>query len=789
MLPPWMHPQSNQPGHYLEQYTIDLTALAEQHKLDPVIGRQDEIRRCLQILARRTKCNPVLIGEAGVGKTAIAEGLAQRIQSGQVPESMKSKRVLSLDLSAVTAGAGVRGQFEERIKGLIKDIQSEQGNVILFLDELHTIVNAGKGEGSVDLSNMLKPALARGDLQLLGATTLQEYRIIEKDPALTRRFQTVFVNEPNTSDTLSILRGLKTSYELHHSIRIKDEALIAAVTLSDRYMPDRKQPDKSIDLIDEACSKLRLELESKPEPIWQLERDLMTKQIELSALDNEENPDQKVITRREECRNDVEKLKEQVQQLTDVWMKEKEELNLVQTKKEQLEQAKKDMEVARQRGDYNRAAELLHGTIPAIEQELSQLVIDMDDKSATHPKKMLADSVTADVIATIVARHTGIPVSRISTGSNESYQLLHIEDTLRQRVVGQDHVLTAIANCVRLARTNLQVSSTSSDRNMGNFLFLGPTGVGKTETAKALSEFLFHDANAMTRIDMSEYNEKHTISRLIGAPPGYVGYDDAGLLTESVRRRPYQIILLDEFEKAHPSVWNILLQVFDEGHLTDTHGRKVDFRNTIVIMTSNLGAQAISDLPEEYHGSEPIVYDTIMDIVRQHLSPELLNRIDESIVFNRLQRSDMDNITNMNLHAVMKRLEENQNMTLEISNSAQMVISEMGYDIRYGARPLKRVITREILNPLSRLILEGAVISGDTVRVLTRAEGEIEQKNRASNNQPTSLGWISSNQSSNDKNDIIIMRNHNIKDPNTQKDPIHGEEYFLEDGTRTGTDM
>ena len=553
---------------------------------------------------------------------------------------------------------------------------------------------------------------------------------------------------------------------------------MAAVSLSDRYIPDRKQPDKSIDLIDEACSKLRLELESKPEPIWQLERDLMTKQIELSALDNEEDPDPKVVARREECRNDVQQLKEQVQQLTEVWQKEKEDLNRVQTKKEQLEQAKKEMELARQRGDYNRAAELLHGTIPAMEQELSQLVMEMDDKvnsssnsnisgSTAHPAKMLADSVTADVIATIVARHTGIPVSRISTGSQESYQLLHIEDTLRQRVVGQDHVLTAIANCVRLARTNLQVSATSSsDRNMGNFLFLGPTGVGKTETAKALSEFLFHDANAMTRIDMSEYNEKHTISRLIGAPPGYIGYDDAGLLTESVRRRPYQIILLDEFEKAHPSIWNILLQVFDEGHLTDAHGRKVDFRNTIVIMTSNLGAHVFSELPEEYRGSEPVVYDTIMDIVRQQLSPELLNRIDETIVFNRLQRSDMDNITSMNLRAVVQRLEENQNMTLQISPSAQMVLSDMGYDIRYGARPLKRVIAREVLNPLSRLILEGAVVSGDTVRVLTKAEGEIEQKNRTSEAHPVSLGWIGSNPSSNDKNDIIIMRNHNINESN-----------------------
>jgi ATP-dependent Clp protease ATP-binding subunit ClpB len=517
-LPPWMHPESNQPGHYLQQYTTDLTQLAAQGKLDPVIGRHEEIRRCLQILARRTKSNPVLIGEAGVGKSAIAEGLAQRIHSGQVPDSMKDKRVLSLDLAALTAGAGVKGQFEERCKGLLKDIAAEEGKVILFFDELHTMVPAGKGDGSMDLANMLKPALARGDLQLLGATTLQEFRLIEKDPALTRRLQTVYVNEPSVQDTLSILRGLKTSYELHHSIRIKDEALVAAATLSDRYIPDRKQPDKSIDLVDEACSRLRLELESKPEVIWKVERDLMTRQIELSALENEEDTDAKTEQRRAECRQEVETLKQEAQRLTDLWLEEKKDLSRVQNAKEALEKAKVEMEAARRRGDYNRAAELLHGTIPAMEQDLALLVATLDDHHG-NKHKMLADAVTADAIATVVARHTGIPVSRLA--GDEAARLLQMEDVLRQRVVGQDHALLAVANCVRLARTRLQ----AQDRTLGNFLFLGPTGVGKTETAKALAEFLFDDANAMTRIDMSEYGEKHTVSRLIGAPPGYIGYE------------------------------------------------------------------------------------------------------------------------------------------------------------------------------------------------------------------------------------------------------------------------
>lgn len=664
---------------------------------------------------------------------------------------------------------------------------------------------------SMDMSNMLKPALARGDLQLLGATTLDEFRIIEKDSALTRRLQTVYVNEPNVQDTISILRGLRTPYELHHGLRIHDEALVAAAHLSDRYMTDRKQPDKSIDLVDEACSRLRLEQESKPDVIWEKEQALLTKQIELSALENEDNK-----TRTEACRKEVNELQEQVEELTEKWQKEKSEIDKVQTTKEELEKAKADLDAARRRGDFAKAGELLHSTIPDLEAKL------MDYESHVDVKKggMLSDAVTETEIANIVSRHTGIPVNKIM-GSDESERLLSMENTLRRRVVGQDHALVAIADCVRLARTRLQ----AHDRTLGNFLFLGPTGVGskygdcldsrtdslmflttfdfqETETAKALADFIFDDQDAMTRIDLSEYGEKHTVSRLIGAPPGYIGYDEAGVLTESVRRRPYQILLLDEFEKAHKDVWNLFLQLFDEGHLTDSHGRKVDFRNTskwtqnvlellfccatgkenaltfrlsvVVIMTSNLGASVFSEMPEKYRGSEPEIQNAVLDIVRQNLSPELLNRIDETVVFNRLQREHMDAIAQIGLAEVSDRLLEGQNMKLEVSDNAQDVIAEMGYDIRYGARPLKRVLAKELLNPLSRLVLEGAVQTDDHVQVRTRAEAERLQKRKQ---DVASHGWLSSNPNSDNPNDIVVLRNHDKEgsaannDNDNSKDP------------------
>ncbi|KAL7530833.1 hypothetical protein ACHAXR_003697, partial [Thalassiosira sp. AJA248-18] len=658
---------------------------------------------------------------------------------------MKNKRVMSLDISSLLSGAMFRGQFEERLKSVLEDIQALAGEVILFVDELHTIVGAGKGEGSMDMSNMLKPKLARGELQLVGATTLDEYRLIEKDAALARRFQSVFVAEPNVEDTVSILRGLKNSYELHHGIRVKDEALIAAATLSNRYLSDRKQPDKSIDLVDEACSRLRLEQESKPEIVWKVERDLLTKQIEQSALANE-GDDAKSKARKEQVDSEVEALQKELDRLQNMWVSEKNELEKGKKLQEKLDAARRELTVARKGGNLAKAAELQHAVIPSLEEEME--VWDKEDSAPTG-HKMLSDFVSGEAIATVVARQTGIPVSRI-TGS-ESRKLLKLEDRLRERVVGQDAALAAVSNCVRLARTRLQ----APDRTLGNFLFLGPTGVGKTELSKALAECLFDDENAMTRVDMSEYGEKHTVSRLIGAPPGYVGYEEGGTLTEAIRRRPYQILLLDEFEKGHRDVWNILLQLFDDGHLTDSHGRKVDFRNVIVVMTSNIGANVIAELPPHLTGSEPAVQESIMEVVRGTLSPELLNRIDEMVVFNRLQRENMDRIAEIHLEEISKRLLDGQNMTLDVSDVALACIADLGYDVRYGARPLKRALAKAVLNPLSQLVLEGSVLEGDTVQVRTR--GEVSALSKST----PDISWISSNDGdAKDRNDILILRNH-----------------------------
>ncbi len=689
----------------LKKYATDLTALAKQGKLDPVIGRDEEIRRTIQVLSRRTKNNPVLIGEPGVGKTAIVEGLAHRIVKGDVPEALKNIRLMALDMGALIAGAKYRGEFEERLKAVLSEITHSEGEIVLFIDELHTLVGAGKAEGAMDASNMLKPALARGELHCVGATTLDEYRKhIEKDAALARRFQPVFVGEPSVEDTISILRGLKEKYELHHGIRITDGAIVSAATLSNRYITDRFLPDKAIDLVDEAASRLRIEVDSKPEEIDELDRRIIQLKIEREALKKEKDPASK--DRLVKLEKELADLESQSNVLTTAWKAEKEKLAGSQKLKETLDQSRNELDIAQREGNLARAGELMYSVIPDLEKKLKEAESQTQDQ-------MIREEVTADDIAAIVSRWTGIPVDKMLEGERE--KLLHMEENLQKRVVGQNEAIVAISQAVRRARAGLQ----DINRPIGSFLFLGPTGVGKTELSKALAEFLFDDETAMTRIDMSEFMEKHTVSRLIGAPPGYVGYEEGGTLTESVRRRPYQVILFDEIEKAHPDVFNILLQVLDDGRLTDGQGRTVDFRNTLIIMTSNLGSSILAEHPGE--PSEK-VRSQVMDIVRSSFRPEFLNRIDEIILFRRLSREDMAGIVKIQLGRLMSLLKDRK-IHLDLDEKALSWLGDQGYDPTYGARPLKRIIQRELQNPFAMMILEGKVRDGQTIEVTANQSG------------------------------------------------------------------
>jgi ATP-dependent Clp protease ATP-binding subunit ClpB len=715
----------NPEGKYeaLERYGRDLTELARRGKLDPVIGRDEEVRRVIQVLSRRTKNNPVLIGEPGVGKTAIVEGLAQRIVRGDVPEGLKNKKIVGLDMGALVAGAKYRGEFEERLKAVLKEIVEAEGQVILFIDELHTVVGAGAAEGSLDASNMLKPMLARGELHTIGATTLDEYRKhIEKDAALERRFQPVLVGEPTVEDTISILRGLRERYEIHHGVTLKDAALVAAAVLSQRYITDRFLPDKAIDLVDEAASRLRMEIDSMPAELDEVQRRIMQLEIEREALRKEtDKASQERLARLEK---ELADLKEQQSQLRAHWEQEKESIQASRKLKEDLEQVKLEVEQAQRSGDYAKASELQYGRVPHLEQQIKAQETALATLQQTQ--RMLKEEVDEEDIAEVVGKWTGIPVSRLMEG--EIQKLLRMETRLHDRVIGQDEAIVAVANAMRRARAGLQ----DPNRPLGSFIFLGPTGVGKTELARALAEFLFDDEQAMIRIDMSEYQEKHTVSRLMGAPPGYIGYDEAGQLTEAVRRRPYSVVLFDEIEKAHPEVLNVMLQLLDDGRLTDSKGRTVDFKNTVVIMTSNIGSHFIAEGTATAEGElTEGVRRQVLDTLRQHFRPEFLNRVDEIIVFHALSRAHMKQIIDIQLRGLMKRLAERK-IKVELTEAAKEFLVQEGYDPVYGARPLKRTIQKRVLDPLAVRVLEGEFSEGDRVLVDVGAEGLTFAKNEVS---------------------------------------------------------